>query len=61
MIIIDLMKIGDTASGRRLSTHCSVRQRGGVPPRRAYGKGGWGLEELGGVRGRPKMGKARLS
>lgn len=40
MIIIDLMKIGDTASGRRLSTHCSVRQRGGVPPGMAYGKGG---------------------
>lgn len=40
MIIIDLMKIGDTASGRRLSTHCPVRQRGGVPPGMAYGKEG---------------------
>lgn len=40
MIIIDLMKIGDTASRRRLSPHYSVRQKGGVPPGMAYGKGG---------------------
>lgn len=38
MIIIDLMKIGDTASGWRLSTHCSVRQRGGVPQEWLMGK-----------------------
>lgn len=31
MIIIDLMKIGGAARGRRLSTHCSVMWMGGVP------------------------------